>query len=330
MKKLILLFLIIPLLFSLSFERPWNYDYWLQKNPHIMKTIFFEIWNTEEMHGTMLSLKLENLSELDNEKLADAIESYGLAKDSKKQCEIIGECAFNPYMITNSKKIILELSYKEITESTITQCLAYPAHWKNTMNYALDALEEYYLGMENSCEYSNAVYYEMDYSGLCDYAPEECKEILQIHNNCNGIYYFGEFIGIYEVDEYVETVGEEIKGDKPIVSTYYDVMVISSSSMVENILFYSQEGKEKLQLKEQELEILKKDTMLQKNKANSKYSGLEKHNLEKISSGSAISYYLEDEIISIPSEFESVGENIEYANQLVEYSNIYYSSKNKN
>lgn len=330
MKKVILLFLCFSFLFSISIDRPWDQDYWANQNQYIMTFLSYEVWNSNKMHEVLEGLSLEEISDLDNEEFSDAIINYNSATYSDSQCTLLGERAFSTYLILSPEIILMELTYKQITESTITECASYSTYWRNTMNSALDSLENYYGELENGCSYANSIYYDMDYSGLCDYSQEECDDLEEVVNNCNGDYYFGEFSEIYTVKELVNELENKLQEEKPVLSEYKESMDILSSGLIAEINSMANEGKENLELNKQEFTLLKNEVSSLENKASAKYSELEKHNLDKITSGSIISGYLEEEVISIPLEFELIKENLESADGLVEEAKIYYSLENKN
>lgn len=330
MKKLILLLILITIGFSVTVERPWNYEKWEKENPSIINSMGLGLWNTWLFQYSLDQMNISEMEFTGNEKVDGLVskikEAYSEAQLKNDLCTMT--------QLTWPNKCLSLLNVLDIwnTMNGYLACFEYGEPWKETMNYAMDIVEESQEEVGSEINKLEKDYENLEESGVCeeDYPREVgvCTRAESALENYNGEFVYGEESVFYEVWDSFKNLSH-ISSYMPEMRPF--TVYVGSVWGEQGVLVQSEEIREEIdEALAQETEYIEgiieesKDSLGERE---AEFKLLEKQKLEKIISGAEMDEYLGEEIISIKEEFESIEIELEESKELVEEATRIYKQE---
>ncbi|GEM_PF-4478120 len=333
MKKLILLLILISIIFSISVEKPWNYEKWEKENPDIMNVVGLKLYNTWVFQ---FSLDQMNISEMEYSGDTEVDGILTKMKGSYSDAQLKNsQCWESEFIWLNACYSILNMFDIWKTLEGYWACFEYGGAWKETMNYAMEIVEESQETVETEINELEKNYENLEESGVCDedYVNELeiCEKAKNALENYNGEFVYGEESVFYDVYSGFRNLSH-ISSYTPDLGSY-PVYFSSVWDKKNGVLVLSQEmNGEIVETLEQEKEYVdeiieeSKDSLKERKK---EFELLEKQKLEKIISGTELDEYLGEEIISIKEEFESIETELGELKESIEEAEDIYEEENQ-
>ena len=317
-----------------SITTPWEHDYWTESNSNILFIFGLECWiNISKMDNSLTQLDLNYLHSVSgDDSFLNVLNNYNYAELYKDKCNENINSVINPppniYIIEPTfYTIFLLLKVNDIYEDCAVN---YPFYWRNTMTLSIDILNKQYSNFKDKCDSINNNYLLINDSGLCDYYPQDCKSLKSISKNCNGNYYYGDYSNLSNIKVYFSEISEAVKTDAPNMSTYPKITSLTSSNTIEEMDSVLTVTQNNLKNREDECNLLLKDTVEKGDGVETHLDSLNNENLYKIKSGSKIGKYLGGGISSISSDFDSFLEQENNINSNVDKISYLVSHKENN
>ena len=330
MKKLILLLILITLGFSVTVERPWNYEKWEKENPSIINSMGLGLWNTWLFQYSLDQMNISKMDYTGNDKIDELMSKM---KESYSEAQLKNDqCTMSQIMWPNKCLSLLNIMDIWNTMSGYFACFDYGEPWKKTMNYAMDIVEKSQENVEDKIDEFEKNYESLEESGVCDedYTREVeiCIRAQNALENYNGEFVYGEESVFYEVYRNFKNLSH-ISSYLPDMKPFWGYMgsVWGENSALIQIEEIKEEINEALAQEDNYVEKIIDESKDSLEKREGEFKLLEKQKLEKIISGAEMDEYLGEEIISIKEEFESIEIELEESKELVEDATKAYKQK---
>lgn len=181
-KQLIILFLALAAT-GLGFSGGWQDAYWTGHNTNIYQYFGVEVWNTNVMHASLESLELEKVdqSAINNSAVKDyvarAITYKSRADNAKMHCEklysnLADQLSYTAISIVVDPTGVISRVFASMAaymvKNDYDECRNYGTYWKETMNYAENAIKKSNSEMASSYEAAGESAGRAAEAGLCD------------------------------------------------------------------------------------------------------------------------------------------------------------------